>query len=223
MPKQTEKRTDLQLVTIVLIGAALSMHAGFAQDAGSTARDDAKASDHSAVPAAESPTKLDTPSPRGDNDKSVAGESGIDTRISAQPPRVGTKLGRDAKAKSELPALANVHRRTFPAARPSGQTVRDAIGVPVSRHGSAERHSGPHGPRIATPGTTASPSANSTKPEERIERPAIIAKPLVAPSVANRGAINGTGLVHRGTGPSRIGGPSAAVVGINGTTIRSKH
>jgi hypothetical protein len=222
MSTENGLRTGSCLLAVVLIGVALSMRAGFAEDAGSAARDDTKASDHSTAPAGD---KLDTQSaPRGDNDKGIAGESGdktpdgIDTRIAVQPRRAGAKLGGDAKAKIELPAVVNPHRRTFPAVRTSNQTLRNAVGVPVPRHDSAERHDGVHS------GYSAGPyGAVLTKPIGQIDRPAAIAKPLIAPTIANRGAINGTGLVHRGSGPSRIGGPSAAVVGINGTTIRSKH
>jgi hypothetical protein len=57
----------------------------------------------------------------------------------------------------------------------------------------------------------------------RTDRPAAIAKPIVGSSVANRGSINGTGLVHRGSGPSGIGGPAKMQDGINGTTIRPTH
>jgi hypothetical protein len=51
-----------------------------------------------------------------------------------------------------------------------------------------------------------------------------IANPAITPPVANRGAINGTGVTqHRNVGPPRIGGPTASAAGINGTTIRAKH
>jgi hypothetical protein len=222
MSTENGLRTGSCLLAVVLIGVALSMRAGFAEDAGSAARDDAKASDHSTAPTGD---KLDIQSaPRGENDKGIAGESGdktpdgIDTRIAVQPRRAGAKFGTDAKAKIELPAPANLHRRTSPAARPSNQILRNAVGVPVPQHESAERHDGVHSGYFSGPH-----GANLTKPEGHIDHPAAIAKPLVVPTIANRGAINGTALVHRGSGPSRIGGPSTAAVGINGTTIRSKH
>jgi hypothetical protein len=225
------------LLAIVLLGS-LTMRAGFAEENDSDKRGDAKASSRSAAPAAENPTTLDNQSaPRGDNDKKIEGEpggktpDGIDTRITVPPRRAGDKPGKDTKAKIESPALGNLHRRTFPATRPSNQTVRNAVGVPVPRHDSGERHDGqhpgyiavPHGPAVATTGITGSPSASPTKPEMRTDRPAAIAKPIVRSSVANRGPINGTGLVHRGSGPSGIGGPAKMQDGINGTTIRPTH
>ena len=235
MSTENGLRTGSCLLAVVLIGVALSMRAGFAEDAGSAARDDAKASDHSTAPTGD---KLDIQSaPRGENDKGIAGESGdktpdgIDTRIAVQPRRAGDKPGKDTKAKIESPALGNLHRRTFPATRPSNQTVRNAVGVPVPRHDGGERYDGvhpgyvavPHAPAVATTGITGSPSASPTKPEMRTNRPAAIAKPIVGSSAANRGPINGTGLVHRGSGPSGIGGPAKMQDGINGTTIRPTH
>ena len=236
MSMQNGLKISCRLLAIVLLGG-LTMRAGFAEENDSDKRDDAKASSRSAAPAAENPITLDNRSaPRGDNDKRVEGEpggktpDGIDTRIAVQPRRAGDKPGKDTKAKIESPALGNLHRRTFPATRPSNQTVRNAVGVPVPRHDGGERYDGvhpgyvavPHAPAVATTGITGSPSASPTKPEMRTDRPAAIAKPIVGSSAANRGPINGTGLVHRGSGPSGIGGPATAVGGISGTTIQPK-
>jgi hypothetical protein len=205
---------------MVLIGTAVPMHAGLAQEAGPAARDDVSAS-HWAAPASEIPAKLDTQYAPG-GDKNIAGESGnnppdgIDTRITVQPHASG-KLGGNTKTKIELPGTVNLQRRTFPAAKLAKPASHNAVGVPVPLRDNAERHDSAHS------GYAITPHANPTKPEAHIGPPAAIAKPVVAPAIANRGAINGTGLIQRGTGPSRIGGPSTAAVGINGTTIRPKH
>jgi hypothetical protein len=49
--------------------------------------------------------------------------------------------------------------------------------------------------------------------------------PDVSSTAVNRGTINGTGLTHRNIAAisSRLGGPTTAVAGINGTSIRPKH
>jgi len=210
MPTESGLRIGACLLAIALFGAGASMRPGFAEDSGAGASD-AKAPEHVAAPAAE------TPPP-----------DAVDSSIAAPPRRAGAKPGRDANAKIESPMPANLHRKTFSPARPAGQTVRNAVGVTMQKHDSAEQHGGvnagriavPHGPAVAKTGITESPNGGSAGP---IERAPVIVRPIVAPPTASHSPINGTGLVHRSASSSGIGGPSAPAAGINGTTIRPKH
>ncbi len=79
----------------------------------------------------------------------------------------------------------------------------------------------PHNPALETPGVTGNAAGRSSKAEGHFDRPMPQAHPVVRPIVPNRAAINGTGIMRHGSGPSQIGGP--AVTGISGTTIKPKH
>ena len=103
--------------------------------------------------------------------------------------------------------------------------VRNAIGVVVPAPAHVELHDAVHPPPVAPRAPAATPVVpNTTAP---LGKPGMtnhpIANPVITPPVANRGAINGTGVTQRNVGPPRIGGPTASVAGINGTTIRAKH
>jgi hypothetical protein len=199
MPVESGLRTGICLLAIALLAATASMRPGFAQDSSTGA------------PAVENPPS-----------------DAVDSSIAVPPRRAGAKPGRDAKAKIESPVQGSLHRRTFSPARPAGQTVRNAVGVTLQKYDSAEQHNGvnpgrvavPHGPAVPKTAITERPSG---APEGPIERPPLIAKPIVAPPAATHGPINGTGMVHRSASSSGIGGRSTTAVGINGTTIRPKH
>jgi hypothetical protein len=208
MPTESGLRIGACLLAIALFGAGASMRPGFAEDSGAGAPD-AKAPEHVAAPAAE------TPPP-----------DAVDSSIAAPPRRAGAKPSRDANVKIESPMPANLHRKTFSPARPAGQTVRNAVGVTLQKHDSAERHNGANpdraavrpGPAIAKTGVT-----ERSTPGGSVERVPVIIKPIVAPPAASHGPINGTTMVHQSASSARIGGPSPVGVGINGTTIRPKH
>lgn len=103
--------------------------------------------------------------------------------------------------------------------------VRNAIGVVVPAPAHVELHDAAHPP----PGAPRAPAATPVVPNTSapLGKPGMtnhpIANPVITPPVANRGAINGTGVTQRNVGPARIGGPTGSVAGINGTTIRAKH
>jgi hypothetical protein len=110
--------------------------------------------------------------------------------------------------------------------------VRNAIGVPVHEPANAERRdlTRPHAPAAAAPaasvGATAVPSNTGihiNRAEGSPDHHSAITTPTIVPPVANRAAINGTGLTHRNVGPPLIGGPKAAVAGVNGTMIKPKR
>ena len=219
------------LLAIALF-AGLMMRAGFAEEPGSGARDDRKASNPSAAPNGSQPPS---------SEDAASGSSGknsdpIDTSMSVPPRRLGAKPGKvgEAKGKVELPAVRNLHRRTFSASRASNQTVRNAIGAPVAQRESAERlgseHVGlpipPHVPAAGTIGTVGNAIGDLARREGNLDRPNSLrlnATPIVRPTVWSRAAINGTNLNRRGVGASSVGGPAKTVAGINGTMVRPAH
>jgi hypothetical protein len=154
--------------------------------------------------------------------------SDIDTRISVQPRRLGAKPGM-AGAKSAIgsPLTRRLQRPIPPTPRMPNVPVRNALGVPVQPLANTERRdlNRPHAP-AAPAGATAAPSSAGSR-VTRVEGPADhrvpTTNPVIVPPVANRAAINGTGLTPRNVGPPLIGGPKAAVAGVNGTMIKPKH
>jgi hypothetical protein len=240
------------LVVIVLIGGILSIRPSFAQDVRSGAHEDVGASDDAGAPAAENRIKLDSQlTPHGDNnsvngaqppaeinhaakDGSGGGANerapdAIDTSISVQPHRSGGKPNKIGETKPNVPpTLKNSHRRTFSTLGSANRIGRNSIGVPIGQREDIERRdnkqfASPVGPRIPASTTTRPPTGSVIKMEAQIAHPV---PNMVRPSrsqAANHAAINGTGLVHRAPNSSGIGGPSTAVVGINGTSIRPKY
>jgi hypothetical protein len=155
----------------------------------------------------------------------------IDTSIA--PSRRLDKKSKIGEGKSAIESLAtrNLHRRMLSVPRPPHPVVRNAIGVPIPQHRDAERHDSVHPNSLAVPhntpaGTAAVPGAPGsrlTKIEGSADRHLPNPNPIITPPAARSGAITGTGLAHRNSGPSQIGGPKAATAGINGTTIRPKQ
>jgi hypothetical protein len=167
-------------------------------------------------------------SERGETPKDTApsmqnGKDAADTNVHVEPVRrvldKKNKPGENNPA-SRPPGVPTLTRRLSPPPAP----LRNSIGVAVPAPARAEPHSPTAAPR--QPSATASPGPGnvSARPPAKPEVPNHpMASPIVTPPAANRGAINGTGMVRRNVGPPRIGGPTASVVGVNGTTIRSKH
>ena len=218
------------LLAIALV-AASTMRASFAEEPGSGARDDRKASSPSAAPnGSQPPSSEDAASGSGGKNSDP-----IDTSMSVPPRRLGAKPGKvgEAKAKVESPAVRNLHRRTFSVSRASNQTLRNAIGAPVTQHESVERlgseHvSSPIPPHVpaGTIGTVGNATGDLARREGNLERPNSLrpnASPIARPTVLSRGAINGADLNRRGVGASSVGGPAKTVAGINGTTVRPTH
>lgn len=160
------------LASIALLG--WTMRAGFAEDAGAGAHDDAKPSyssegaNGSRAAGGDSAGGATNTDPQGHGEGGDAKQSGgptnpgaslpapagksvddIDTRISVQPRRLNSKLGHagDGKATIESPATRNLHRRTFLLSRPSNPIVRNAVGASVPQHQGMDRgeHSVPLG------------------------------------------------------------------------------
>jgi hypothetical protein len=187
--------------------------------------DDSKAHD-GAPPAGNETAKDANPSAPGGKEMGA-----IDTSIA--PSRRLDKKNRigEGKSANESAATRNLHRRMLSVPRPAHPAVRNAIGVPLPQHKEAERHDSAHPnspaiPHNAPAGTVVVPGAagsHLTKIESGVDHRQPSANPVITPPAANRGAISGTGLAHRNSGPSQIGGPKTATAGINGTTIRPKH
>jgi hypothetical protein len=164
---------------------------------------------------------LDTGAPGATN------PSDIDTRISVQPRRLGAKPDKAAgKTAIGSPLARRLQRQIPPTPRMPNVPV-NALGVPVQQRANTERRdlSRPYAP-AAPAGATAAPSSAGSH-VTRVEGPADhrvpTTNPVIVPPVANRAAINGTGLTRRNVGPPLIGGPKAAVAGVNGTMIKPKH
>ena len=162
---------------------------------------------------------------------SASNPTDIDTRISVQPRRLGAKPDRGRSA-IESPLSRRLQRQTAPVPRNPNVPVRNAIGVSVQQPASAERRDliRPHAPAAAAPaasvGAPAVPSnagIHFNRADGSPDHHIAITTPAIVPPVANRAAINGTGLTHRNVGPPLIGGPKAAVAGVNGTMIKPKH
>jgi hypothetical protein len=158
----------------------------------------------------------------------------IDTHITVQArrPQYTPGKARDVKSNFRISVPGNFHAHRLPAAGTVNTGARNAIGLPVTRHESIQERSGEsHGVPVQSaahenPGLAASGADNLAKTDGGLERPAIVRRvpsSIVSAPVAQRGTINGTGLVRPGSAPSGLGGPAKVIVGINATTIRPKH
>src|SRR5271170_4410297 len=138
MPTSNHSRVGFWLFAMMLLG--LLTQAAFA--------DDADAGRHEGDPSSKlsaAPTSAQTSSSENAASESATKSADdIDTRISVQPRRTGTKPGKvgEARAKLSLPGVRNPHRRVFSASTVSRQTVRNAVSVPVSQQELLERHAG---------------------------------------------------------------------------------
>jgi len=153
---------------------------------------------------------------------------GVDTRFGVLPRRLNNN--KQISAKTALPPGKNFQRRLSRPADASRPVVRNSIGVPIPSHDNGERERAhvdtpgvPHNPEFGTPGVTGNQPGRFSKSEGHFDRLTPNTNPIVKPVVPNRAAINGTGMAHRGFGPSQIGGPAATAGRISGTTIKPKH
>ncbi len=161
---------------------------------------------------------------------------GIDTHMTVQPRRLGGKRDEvgDAKIKFTLLAPGSLRPRRLSKLGTPDRMMRNAIGVPLARHGGLERRDGEHHdfptvvrvPAAGATGVAGSGTASPATAEGRVDRPTILranASPILSPVAPNRGTINGTSLNRPGFSPSGVGGPAKQVAGISGTAIRPKH
>jgi hypothetical protein len=161
-----------RLAAIVLLGA-LIVRPGFAEDAGSAAHGDGKASTSGEPNAARAPpgedagggaTKPEAHAPRGEDGKAPGGSPASNETVKDANPPVpgGTEMGaidttippsrrldkksKIGEGKSAIESLAtrNLHRRMLLLPRPPHPVVRNAIGVPIPQHRDAERHDSVH-------------------------------------------------------------------------------
>ena len=166
------------------------------------------------------PAKGAGPSPPSAKDSNV-------TEPNVEPARrLDKRKGTPGQDNATVrPTKPNFSRRLSPSP-PAPNPTRNAIGVTLPAHENVERHDGTHPspvvphPSVAAPAAPASAVGRSSE-TRGINHPA--ANPAVTPPVANRGAINGTGMTRHNVGPPQIGGPTVSAAGINGTTIRPKR
>ena len=157
----------------------------------------------------------------------------IDTRITAPSHRARNASGKahDAKSNFKIVAPGNNHTRPSPGSLKPVQ--RNAIGQSVAGHDGVrgrinDSHvSSAHAPSPTVAGTSAAGGVSGpTDVKTGLERPAIARpspSPIVSAPVVQRGTITGTGLVHRNSAASGIGGPAKVSGGINGTGTRPIH
>ena len=167
------------------------------------------------------------------NDTHGGNTDAIDTRITAPSHRARNASGKahDAKPNFKIVAPGNSHARPSPGSLKPIQ--RNAIGQPVAGHDTVrgrinDIHVSPaHAPNPAVAGTSAAGGVSGpTDVKTGLERPAIARpspSPIVSAPVVQRGTITGTGLVHRNSAASGIGGPAKVSGGINGTGTRPIH
>jgi hypothetical protein len=155
------------------------------------------------------------------------GKDATDTNVHVEPVRrVLDKKNRPGENNpaSRAAGTQGLTRRLSP---PAQAPVHNSIGVVVPPPAHAEPREGTHSPTAVPRLPSAAPAGPGNVATRPLAKPEVpnhpMANPIVTPPVANRGAINGTGVIRRNAGPPRIGGPAASVAGINGTTIRSKH
>jgi hypothetical protein len=155
------------------------------------------------------------------------GKDGANIEPGVEPVRRLDKKNKPGENSApRAPGAQGPPRQSLPLPQPPNP-VHNSIGVVVPAPIHAGPSEGTHLPTVAP----RPPSATAPVPPGNVTgvpgKPALAnpstAKPVIAPPVASRGAINGTNVTRHNVGPSRIGGPSASVAGINGTAIRSKH
>ena len=230
MLTDNHSRVGNSLFAVMLLG--LLTQAAFAEDTDAGRHEGNSTSNLSAAPSAP-PNSAQTSSGENAASESTAKSADdIDTRISVQPRRTGTKPGKvgEARAKLSLPAVKYPHRRVFSASAASRQTVRNAVSVPVSQQELLERHAGEHPFAASTPhisagaiGVVGNAGVGVAKPGAGlIRQTSLPPSPGVGSPMLNRG-ISGTSVGHRGVNPSGLGGPAKTAAGINGTTVRPTH
>jgi hypothetical protein len=165
----------------------------------------------------------------------------MESRFRVGPGRASgaaAKTGPGQAGIKPLPAIRNLHRRTFPAHPAPVTPERNAIGARLpnlprqgeaplngarANAGQAGFSTALHHPTPGTANLALGASGSFAVPSAPIARP-IEPRPIVPPPAGefslNRGAINGASLGRRGLTGSSIGGPSIRSGGINGTTVR---
>jgi hypothetical protein len=207
-------------------------------------------SDHQAAPAGKGEAGKEDHGSKGDHGKAEgsnardasspqpkAGDSDrVDTHMDTHTdsdaprplPRRDDDHGQRAKPKSFPDASARLHHP--PAAPVAGPVVRNAIGVALPPRETVTHSNGPAG-APPPPVTQAPPASLAVAP---LATPKAVgvgsnrmthasAAPSITVPTPRSSAINGTGLVHRGTGPSQIGGPAKSAAVISGTAIKAKR
>ena len=117
-----------------------------------------------------------------------------------------------------------------------GGATRNAVGL-RKKNEPAAGGKGP-GPMALGPATNHLPGVQTSAGGQIPERAGIIppagttgsrapagtaSAPAMASGYGIHGGISGTGLVHIGSGPAVVGGPTVKNAGINGTSMRPKH
>ena len=149
----------------------------------------------------------------------------VDTRITVQPRLYGEGPGTIRQAKSKIAPIGFRYshiRHPFPSAK-SRRNTRNAIGLSIVPRGAGPAS---NAALVRSP-TNVAPSSSAVvirpgagRDHFAVSRPGF----QVTEPGASRPALNGNGFARRGFVPSTLGGPSKnVVVGIDGSTMRSKH
>ncbi len=149
----------------------------------------------------------------------------IDAGVTALPPRQGVtpNKARHANAGLKIAKPGDFQARRVPER--SNSVVRNAIGQPIAEQSPAggAKHIGfsVQPPAAASGGTVG--LAKSARAIGGLSSVRQSPHPVAPASIANRGQIDGAGLICPAVAPSALGGPAKAVSGINGTTLRPKR
>lgn len=149
----------------------------------------------------------------------------IDADVTVLTPRGGfTPVTRNANT-SQKPVKPEIFTHRPVVNAPISPVIRNAIGQPVQS--KSVRVEAPRvAPAVQAPGTVPRASTRS-----------LVTAPLVAPSnvgrttfhpaataaISGQGRIDGARLIRPSAAPLGVGGPSHAVNGISGTTVRIKR
>jgi hypothetical protein len=141
-----------------------------------------------------------SPSAHDDKPKD-ANPADSDAPVTVSPPR-------DPSVKREMPLNLQTRRAPLPA--PQNPVPRNSIGEIAAPH---ESMTVIDGRRLSS--AAPAPVLGAIGPPHP--------GPVVSVTMPSRGKVDGAGLIRPSVAPTGLGGPAKVVVGINGTTLRSKR
>jgi hypothetical protein len=155
---------------------------------------------------------------RPDSHQSPGSQKSNETPAAIAVPRPASPPDKGQGAKAGVKIVAPDHPQVRHAPSLSAPTARDAIGMPLVRHDVSV---GKGGAGVGSP-VGVGAAATITRPSAGVGGPRH-ASPMTGGNMPSTGRIGGTSLIRSATAPTGLGGPAKTVVGINGTTVRSKH
>jgi hypothetical protein len=155
---------------------------------------------HRAGSASKSPSAQDD-KPKGANPADSQAKETSDAPVTVSPPR-------DPSVKREMPL--NLQTRRAPVPAPQNPVPRNSIGEIAAPH---ESMTVIDGRRLSS--AAPAPVLGAIGPPHP--------GPVVSVTIPSRGKVDGAGLIRPFVALTGLGGPAKVVVGINGTTLRSKR